>query len=734
MRLFIIFILFFTFSNAQAEVKPTFNKKFDLTGGVVDHPADVKFSPDGKKVFLLEFSSGNDTSDVELIQFSLTRSFDISSIDTSTKVSIIVDAGVDPLVGPEGFAFGNDGQKVFIIDFNRKLQVNTLETAYDLSSSTRVADDSIDWKNYSSPTTAGGVIEQRDIEFNNDGTKMFFIDSWADESVVTYNLSTPYDQTTATLGPELDLNDVNTRILQDIEFDDDGTRMYIIESHTGVVETRTYVYKLSTPFNVSTGTYVGNSINIFTADGDGQSEASQGRPLGMTFSSDGMKLYRVTYSHSGNASDNIYEYDLSCPYGIVICENETTSIVGAQIEIAKNVIHHNSSTIFKRFEWLRRNDNRNNLNNHNIKLDINNPILASLKNRLQTSLKDIKYTQASLKKENSSNNKRNWSYWSHVDISLGRVGENNFIKPKEIRTKGIMIGADKLINKKIFGLALRYGNDDIEIKSSTDAKLKSQALTLNIYGNLPLNEKSNLNALLGASLLSIEQLLSETVTGKRYGKQIFASMSYEDENNYTKYDLIPYGKIEMGITQFSDYTDFGTSSTNNVETHDKFDFKSGNASAGFKFDSILYMNDRQLSRNGFVEYIADLTPDIDHRYKNHADNVTVTNTIKKHSLHNIKGNIGFEFIKRDGYTIGINYERFQSLSRGGHSDSLLFKFGKKQIHNANFDVIYEPLKNNKTEISYSKNLNGLDVKFSSNYSLMSKIPDYGANLEVSGTF
>ncbi|MFL2894748.1 MAG: hypothetical protein ACJZ4K_00205, partial [Candidatus Pelagibacter sp.] len=189
MRLFIIFILFFTFSNAQAEVKPTFNKKFDLTGGVVDHPADVKFSPDGKKVFLLEFSSGNDTSDVELIQFSLTRSFDISSIDTSTKVSIIVDAGVDPLVGPEGFAFGNDGQKVFIIDFNRKLQVNTLETAYDLSSSTRVADDSIDWKNYSSPTTAGGVIEQRDIEFNNDGTKMFFIDSWADESVVTYNLS-----------------------------------------------------------------------------------------------------------------------------------------------------------------------------------------------------------------------------------------------------------------------------------------------------------------------------------------------------------------------------------------------------------------------------------------------------------------------------------------------------------------------------------------------------------------
>ncbi len=229
--LLLIVVLTSKFTILNAEVKPTFNKKFDLTGGVVDHPADVKFSPDGKKVFLLEFSSGNDTSDVELIQFTLTTPFDISSIDTSTKVSIIVDAGVDPLAGPEGFTFGNDGKKVFIIDFNRKLQVNTLETAYDLTNATRVADDSIDWKNYLSPTTAGGVIEQRDIEFNNDGTKMFFIDSWADESVVTYNLSTPYDQTTATLGPELDLNDVNTRILQDIEFDDDGTRMYDFGMH-----------------------------------------------------------------------------------------------------------------------------------------------------------------------------------------------------------------------------------------------------------------------------------------------------------------------------------------------------------------------------------------------------------------------------------------------------------------------------------------------------------------------
>mgnify|MGYP000718704759 CR=1 FL=1 len=38
-------------------------------------------------------------------------------------------------------------------------------------------------------------------------------------------------------------------------------------------------------------------------------------------------------------------------------------------------------------------------------------------------------------------------------------------------------------------------------------------------------------------------------------------------------------------------------------------------------------------------------------------------TIKKHSLHNIRGNIGFEYMNVDGYTFAINYERFQSLSK-----------------------------------------------------------------------
>jgi len=37
-------------------------------------------------------------------------------------------------------------------------------------------------------------------------------------------------------------------------------------------------------------------------------------------------------------------------------------------------------------------------------------------------------------------------------------------------------------------------------------------------------------------------------------------------------------------------------------------------------------------------------------------------------------------------------------------------------------------------LNYKKNINGFDIKVSSNYNLMSKIPDYGTNIEISSKF
>ena len=87
-----------------------------------------------------------------------------------------------------------------------------------------------------------------------------------------------------------------------------------------------------------------------------------------------------------------------------------------------------------------------------------------------------------------------------------------------------------------------------------------------------------------------------------------------------------------------------------------------------------------------------------------------------------------------GQTFALNYERFQSLDNSAHTDSLLFKFGKQKNKNTNLNVIYDPLKNNNTEISYLKNYDNFNLKVKSNYAMYSKIRDYGAGIELSAIF
>ena len=81
------------------------------------------------------------------------------------------------------------------------------------------------------------------------------------------------------------------------------------------------------------------------------------------------------------------------------------------------------------------------------------------------------------------------------------------------------------------------------------------------------------------------------------------------------------------------------------------------------------------------------------------------------------------------------YKQLKDPSTGSaHTDSLLFKFGRQKNENTNFNVIYDPLKNNNIEISYLKNYDNFNLKVKSNYAMYSKIPDYGAGIELSATF
>ena len=140
-------------------------------------------------------------------------------------------------------------------------------------------------------------------------------------------------------------------------------------------------------YDVSTAVNVGKwDMNDVFLNRD--SDELDGRPRGMGFSSDGMKLFVVEIM-PGNGVDMINQFDLECPYGLAACVSDASASVVSQVELANQNISLNVSTIFKRFEWIKRNRNSNNLNNLNASIKFDNPMLNYWVKKLPTEIVSI---------------------------------------------------------------------------------------------------------------------------------------------------------------------------------------------------------------------------------------------------------------------------------------------------------------------------------------------------------
>ncbi len=91
----------------------------------------------------------------------------------------------------------------------------------------------------------------------------------------------------------------------------------------------------------------------------------------------------------------------------------------------------------------------------------------------------------------------------------------------------------------------------------------------------------------------------------------------------------------------------------------------------------------------------------------------------------------FRKVKNNERTITLSNDNEKKL----YSERFIVKLSRsKEEDNSEFALDFDPLSDNAANLSYVKKLNGFDLKINSNYSLASKIPDYGANIEVSGVF
>ena len=284
-------------------------------------------------------------------------------------------------------------------------------------------------------------------------------------------------------------------------------------------------------------------------------------------------------------------------------------LLEAQTETAKRFIHQSTVPVLKRMEWLRRNREDRNLSQQGINIDFKNSELNDLSNALQ--LSNVLNQSGDLFSDD-------WAVWSSGSVSVGEVDTTSISSLKDIETIGITLGIDNRIDSNhMLGIALRIGNDDIDIGSSGH-KLDTDTYSISLYGTLPYNDQTYIDATLGIGLLDINHTrkhASGTLTGSRDGEQLFGSIVFGGEMEKDHITISPYGRIDGGYTVLSSYTDTGTIA---AIKYNEQKIKTGVISVGllfddkidikkFKINDNLEFSDLKINRYGRLEYGRDIT-------------------------------------------------------------------------------------------------------------------------------
>ncbi len=650
---------------------------------------------------------------------------------------------------PRGFTFNKDGTKMFIAGYDDDaIDEYTLSTAWDVSTASFV--DSF--------VTKSDDEDTRDVKFNQDGTKMFVLGKEEDE-VFEYTLTTGFDVSTASLVDSFVISNEETQP-NELEFNSDGTKMFIMGNAGNDINE----YTLSTGFDVSTASFVdsfdvsseegnpfgftfyskgtkmyvtgwtGDDINeytlttafdVSTASFVGSFDVSSEdiKPTSLEFSSDGSKMFVL-----GAAGKDVNEYTLSCYYGVVNCTDPTSdkddvASIEAQTESAKQLIQHTTYPVLNRMEWLRRNSNSGNLTNQNIKFNFSNEILASLSNLIIPTYLNNAETTSELKDNN-------WSFWSEGTVSIGKIGDSLTSSAQNINTSAITIGADKKTdNGKMFGLALRFGNDDIDFGNVKNS-LGVDAVSLTLYETRPHGEGKFIDSLIGIGTFKtdiVNAVGSSSTEGERDGNQIFSSFKIRETFKQNELNITPKIKLDLGFTSLSDYSENGSANLK----FDKQNIGTIITSIGGAVNSSSNLRNATFRPYFEYDYFLDISPSSEQKISYISDTgSTYTLSNINSSTHNFKSKLGFDYITNTGWDITSSYQRTQS-KENGYSDALYF--GANYISSKDIEYAMS-LDDDKAVFDYKRNLNGFDVKFGSNYSLLSHIPDYGANIEVSSTF
>jgi len=706
---FVFSFLALFYSNAFAFIE--FKQSKDISSDA-DGLRQINFKPDGTIMYVTNREKDTTSTTDSVIQYSLSTPFDIN---TATKTSSTPLTNIDK---PHAIKFKPDGKVMYVID-NAELSVRqyNLTTAWDTST-----------LQYDDDFNVSDENQLRSLAFKTDGTKMYVTGNQT-EVIQQFTLSTPWDVKTATKdstqSSALTSKESNPRSIQ---FHSSGTIFYIGGNGSDSI----HKYTLTTPWDVSTLEF--SQSYSFS---DQVSSSGNSIMAGFIFSANFTKLYitQDTDSRQSQTGTNtIFEYSVACA-GTITCadasaNDDVKAIIEANVELSKRIIKNNTLPIFHRIEWLRRHKNKDNLSNLNAEIDFTNEKISKLVSALKNSKKEI----------DRSYDSEDWFKWSEGRISLGKNKSINS-SSRDFHSYGISVGADKIKDDDrdaMHGYVFQYANDNVDIGSS-GTKLETDAYSFALYDTKLRDDHFFTDALIGVSLLDIDQkrvIYGNILEGNREGQQIYGSFNFGKRIVDEDLNLNPGIKLDLGYTKlkaFRERTIVGDSLADAL-LYKEQNIKSALITLGVLLDKTDTdkEEDEIINHHGRLEYIADLSPSSDAEFYYLNSQSTVYNyNVENKSKHNLRIGYGFDVTSITGWSFVGNFERFQSNGKG-HSNEIYLSVGYVPIDEMKFVFDLNNFEN--TSFSYTNNINGFDLKMSSNYNFISDVPDYGANIEISNKF
>ncbi len=700
---------------------------------------DIRFNPDGTKMFLLSQQKKDTFS--AIYEYNLSKPFDVStkSYTGDSERCILTNGGDDDLNTNTAFGldFTDDGMKIFVgngalsagEDKDRVYRFD-LTSPYDVSTCSFVNQtsnlDSTALQNDSNAKDREAIERKnvlRGIEISNDGTKLFVIfhefQATPDQTrLLEYQLSTPFDLTTISLvltaGIELQAQNENPKGLR---FSPDGKRLWTVDHNNTATGKDITQISLDVAFSTAS----------FTVDGVVSISANNPQPSGIAFSTNGLKMFV-----GGDDSREVEEYHLVCPFNIIsgkcppITENkDRTGIAMAQIEIAKRTIDQSTDTALNRLKWIRRNKDKQNLTNLNIDFNFTNQKLASLT--------EIVRTSAAKKKKKDKDENRDIFYWSEGSVAIGKVGDTSISSTKEINTNRITVGADRFIdNKALRGLAFSVGRSNVDV-GNTGSNVDADTYNLTYYSTSPMKDDEKfVDTIIGIGKIHSDILTvldGKELTANRRGKQIFGTIKIKDEIKKDNFIFIPSGRFDIGHTLLDDYEEAGVGGIIVEKQH----VRTKNLRAALAMVEDISNDKYTIKRHGKIEYRADIDRSSDFKYKYKEGSGTLTDTLHVGALHNITGELGIDIVLPENYSIFIIYERDQAIDYG-HTDNLHIALGYLPNKNTNIAIQLEGINNTESNYVFSKNINDFILDFKLSNDLMNPTEYQEAAINLTGKF